>query len=59
MGDKFEPLGKSVASALGIPDMRYVITPHPINRFSDKEVAGLADERYTNVLRALTREGAA
>lgn len=55
MGDKFEPLGKGVAGALGIPDLRYVTTPHPINRFSDEEVAGLAVERYPAVVRALTR----
>jgi hypothetical protein len=55
MGDKFEPLGKGVAGALGIPNLRYVTTPHPINRFSDEEVAGLATERYADVVRALTR----
>jgi hypothetical protein len=55
MGDKFEALGKGVAGALGIPDIRYVTTPHPINRFSNEEIAGLAKERYADVLRALTR----
>ena len=55
MGDKFEPLGKGVAGALGIPDLRYVTTPHPINRFSDEEVAGLAVERYAAIVQALTR----
>jgi hypothetical protein len=55
VGDKFEPLGKGVAGALGIPDLRYVTTPHPINRFSDEEVAGLAAERYDDVVLALTR----
>jgi hypothetical protein len=59
MGDKFEPLGKGVAGALGIPDLRYVTTPHPINRFSDDEVAGLAAERYADVVRAVTRPAGA
>lgn len=54
MGDKFEPLAKGVAGALGIPNLRYVTTPHPINRFSDEGVAGLATERYADVVRALT-----
>jgi hypothetical protein len=54
VGDKFEPLGKGVAAALGIPDLRYVTTPHPINRFTDEEIAELAAERYADVVRALT-----
>ena len=57
MGDKFEPLGKGVAGALGLPDLRYVTTPHPINRFSDEQVAALAAERYSAVVQALTRTG--
>jgi hypothetical protein len=54
IGDKFEPLGKSVARALGIPDLCYVTVPHPINRLSEDEVVALAHDRYPLVVRALS-----
>lgn len=52
-GDKFEVLAKSVAGALGIPDLRYVITPHPLSQFSEEEMRRIAEDRYKAVLRAL------
>lgn len=55
IGDKFEPLGKGVAGALGLPDLRYVTLPHPLNRFSEGDMAALATEHYGDVVKALTR----
>jgi hypothetical protein len=54
-GDKFEVLAKGVAAALGLPNLPYVITPHPIFQFSEEEIRAIAEDRYQAVLRALTK----
>jgi hypothetical protein len=53
IGDKFEPLAKSVAIVLGIKDLRYVTVPHPINTVPNHKIPGLALDRYQAVLDAL------
>jgi hypothetical protein len=53
--DKFEVLATSVSRVIGMPDLKYVITPHPIVRLTPDEIASVALALYDKVRRAITR----
>jgi len=53
--DKFEVLATSVSRVIGMPDLKYVITPHPIVHLTSDEIAAIAMAQYDRVRRAITR----
>ena len=58
IGDSFEVLGASIARVLGMPDLPYVITPHPIVRLSDQEIVEVANQHVAEVIRAISSDQA-
>ena len=42
------------ASALGMPDVRMVLVPHPVQLLSEAELVALADGALDEILRRLT-----
>jgi len=57
VSDVFVTLGSAEAERLGLPELRYVVVPHPIGHRSERELDGIADGAYDGVVSALT-EGA-
>lgn len=51
--EAFRDAAVSQSASLGLPSLRYVLVPHPIQNRSDAEVAALADEFAPLVLAAL------
>ena len=52
--DVFATLGSSVAERLGMPDLPFVIVPHPVAHRSVAAVEQLADDVLSDIVRALT-----
>lgn len=46
------------ARSLGLPELEWVIVPHPIQDATDEELRARADDALGSVLRALTGNGA-
>ena len=53
----FESAAQTQADALGLPDVRRVFVPHPIQDATDDEMRAKADAIVEQVLEALVRDG--
>lgn len=51
--DIFFTLGRSVAEHLGLPDLPFVVVPHPVALESDAAITALADGLVDDVVAAL------
>jgi hypothetical protein len=54
---EFEDAAEVQARALGLPDVRRVIVPHPIQDATDEEMRAKAEAALDATLRALSRDG--
>jgi hypothetical protein len=54
--DEFTDAAEVQAEALGLPEVRRVLVPHPIQDANDQEMASKADEAIDSLLGALTGE---
>lgn len=50
----FVALGSAEAERLGLPELAYVVVPHPIGHRHDAELDELADAAFAGVVSALT-----
>lgn len=57
--DAFQPLASAEATALGLPDMRMAVVPHPVGSFSTKELLrrGVPQAALAQVLAILGLSG--
>lgn len=53
----FSTLGRSVADHLGMPDLPFVVVPHPVALESDAAIEALADGLIDGIVAALVSEG--
>ena len=53
----FASAAQTQADALGLPDVRRVFVPHPIQDATDDEMRAKADAIVEQVLEALVRDG--
>jgi len=51
----FEDAAEKQASALGLPELRRVFVPHPIQDATDDEMRAKADAIVEQVIKALTK----
>jgi hypothetical protein len=49
----FEETGKAMAQAWGVPDFKFVTTPHPIANLTEEELDQRAEEIVPEVVRLL------
>jgi hypothetical protein len=54
---EFEDAAEVQARSLGLPEVRRVIVPHPIQDATDEEMRARADAVIDATLRALSRDG--
>ncbi len=52
--EPFEDEAREQARVLGMPDLRMVFVPHPVQLLSDDELAALADAALPEIVRRLT-----
>lgn len=55
--EPFVETGQAMAASWGVPDYRFVVTPHPIANLSEAELDAKADELTGQVL-AFLQDGA-
>ena len=53
----FEEAAEAQARALGLPDVRRVFVPHPIQDATDEEMRAKADAIVDELIAALTQSG--
>lgn len=51
--DGFAQAAATQSRALGMPDLKVVTVPHPVQNLTDDEVAALATGVYARIVRAL------
>jgi hypothetical protein len=53
--DQFEGLARNTVKSIGLPDMAFVIVPHPMGMISLQEIRAKADEAFPKIVQLATQ----
>ena len=54
---EFERSGRTLSKSMGIPDLPFVIVPHPFTTLLPQEVEQLAKDRFNELVQAIQNAG--